>query len=68
MIEGLQQEGLDLNTTGNVQTTFEEVQQHLDSLGQPEIASSLRQRIEFGKHLKLVNFITIHSYNEEENL
>ena len=68
MIESLQQEGLDLNPTGNVQMTIEEVQEQLDSLGQSEIASSLRQRIEFGKHLELVNFITIHSYNEEQNL
>ena len=68
VIESLQQEGVDLNATGNVQTTIEEVQQRLDSLGQSKIASSLRQRIEFGKHLELVNFITIHSYNEGENL
>ena len=68
MIEILQQEGFDLNKTGNVQTTIEEVQQRLDSLGQSEIASSLRQHLDIGKHLKLVNFITIQPYNEEENL
>ena len=62
VIESLQQEGLDPNTTGYVQTTIEEVQRRLDSLGQSEIASGLRQRLDFGKHLKLVNFITIHMY------
>ena len=64
VIESLQQEGLGLNTIGNVQTTIEEVQRLLDSLGQSEIASSLRQRLNFGEHLKLVNFITVHMYNE----
>ena len=64
VIESLQQEGLDLNTIGNVQTTIEEVQQLLDSVGQSEIASSLRQHLDFGKHLKLVNFMTILMYNE----
>ena len=64
VIESLQQKGLDLNTTGYVQTTIEEVQRRLDSLGQSESASSLRQRLDFGKHLKLVNFITICMYNE----
>ena len=52
MIESLQQEGLDLNTIGNVQTTIEEVQQQLELLGQSEIASSLRQHLDIGKHLK----------------
>ena len=60
VIESLQQEGLDLSTIENVQTTIEEVQRQLDSLGQSEIASSLRQRLDFGKHLKLVNFVTVH--------
>ena len=71
MIESLQQEGLDLKTIGNVQTTIEEVQRLLGSLGQSEIASSLRQHLDIGKHLinlKLVNFITIQPYIEEENL
>ena len=69
MIESLQQEGLDLNTIGFVQTTIEEdVQRRLDSLGQSELASSLRQHLDFGKHLKLVNFITSHMYNEQEKL
>ena len=67
VIESLQQEGLDLNTIGNVQTTIEEVQRRLDSLGQSEIASNLQQRLDIGKHLKLVNF-TIHTYNDRENL
>ena len=68
VIESLQQEGLDLNTIAIVQITIEEVQRRLDSLGQSELASSLRQRLDFGKHLKLVNFITSHTYNEEEKL
>ena len=68
VIESLQQEGLDLNTIGFVQTTIEDVQRRLDSLGQSELASSLRQRLDFGKHLKLVNFITSHIYNEQEKL
>jgi len=53
VIESLQQEGLD------PQTTIEEVQRRLDSLGQSEIASSLRQHLDLGNHLKLVNFITV---------
>ena len=68
VIESLQKEGLDLNTIAFVQTTIEEVQRQLDSLGQSELASSLRQRLDFGKHLNLVNFITSHTYNEEEKL
>ena len=64
VVESLQQEGLDLNTIGNVQTTIEEVQRLLDSLGQSEIASNLRQHLNFGEHLKLVNFMTVHLYNE----
>ena len=51
VIESLQQEGLDLQTIAIVQTTIEEVQRRLDSLGQSKIASSLRQRLDFGKHL-----------------
>ena len=68
VIESLQQEGLDLNTIGIVQTTIEEVQRRLNSLGQSEIASSLRQHLDFGMYLKLVNFSTSHTYNGEENL
>ena len=69
VIESLQQEGLDLNTIGFVRTTIEEdVQRRLDSLGQSELASGLRQHLDFGKHLKLVNFITSHMYNEQEKL
>ena len=49
VIESLQQEGLDLNTTAYVQTTIEEMQRRLDSLGQSEIASSLKKRLDFGK-------------------
>ena len=61
VIESMQQEGLDLNPTGNVQMTIEEVQLWLDSLGQSELASSLRQHLDFGKHLKLVNFICMYA-------
>ena len=68
VIESLQQQGLDLNTIGFVQPTIEDVQRRLDSLGQSELASGLRQRLDFGKHLKLVNFITSHIYNEQEKL
>ena len=59
VIESLQQEGLDLQTIAIVQTTIEEVQRRLDSLGQSEIASNLRQHLDLGNHLKLVNFITV---------
>lgn len=68
MIKSLQQKGLDLNKIGIVRISIEELQRELDSLGQSEIASSLRQRLDFGKHLKLMNFITIYMYNEEVNL
>ena len=55
MIKSLQQKGLDLNKIGIVRISIEELQQELDSLGQSEIASSLRQRLDFGKYLKLAN-------------
>ena len=62
VIESLQQKGLDLSTIAIVQTTIEEVQRQLELLGQSEIASSLRQNLDIGKHLKLVNFTIIHTY------
>ena len=68
MIKSLQQKGLDLNKIGIVRISIEELQRELDSLEQSEIASSLRQRLDFGKYLKLMNFITIYMYNEEVNL
>ena len=41
MIDSLQQIGLDLKTTGDAQTTIEEVQSLLHSLEQHETASKL---------------------------
>ena len=52
IIDSLQQSGLGL---GNAQTTLEEVQRLLHSLGQHEVASNLRQHLDLGKHLKLAN-------------
>ena len=52
-MDNLQQIGLDLNTIGDSQITIEELQRALYSLDQHEVASSLRQHLEFGKHLKL---------------
>lgn len=46
--DSLQQSGLDFE---NAQTTLEEVQRWLHTLGQHEIASNLRQRLDLGKHL-----------------
>ena len=53
VIDSLQQIGLDLKTVGDSMTTIEEVQRALYSLGQHEVASSLRQQLDLGKHLKL---------------
>ena len=50
--DSLQQSGLDFE---NAQTTLEEVQRWLHTLGQHEIASNLRQRLDLGKHLRLVD-------------
>ena len=50
-IEGLQQSGLDLKTSGNVQTAHEEVQRLLHSLEQDETVSSLRELLDLGKLL-----------------
>ena len=49
MIDGLQQIGLDLKTTGDAQTTIEEVQIQLHLLEQHETASNLRQLLNLGK-------------------
>ena len=49
VIDGLQQIGLDLKTTGVAQTTLEEVQSLLHSLEQHETASNLRQLLDLGK-------------------
>ena len=49
VVGSLQNIGLDLKTIGDTQTTIEEVQRLLYSLGQHEIASSLRQRLDLGK-------------------
>lgn len=48
VIDCLKQKGLDLTIIGNVQTTLEEVQRVLHSLGQHEIASSLQQHLHSG--------------------
>ena len=53
MIDSLKKIGLDIKSIGDTQTTIEEVQSLLHSLEQHEVASSLRQRLDFGKHLKL---------------
>ena len=53
MIDSLQQIGFDLNAIGDSQITIEELQRALHSLDQHEVASSLRQHLDFGKHLKL---------------
>ena len=50
VIDSLQQIGLDLNTIGDSQITIEELQRALYSLDQHEVASSLRQHLDFGKH------------------
>ena len=47
--DSLKQIGLDF---GNAQTTLEEVQRLLHTLGHHEVASNLRQHLDFGKHLK----------------
>ena len=46
--EALQQSGLDLKTSGNVQTTLEKVQRLLQLLEQGETVSSLRQLLDLG--------------------
>ena len=53
VIDSLQKIGLDLNTIGDAHTTIEEVQSLLHSLEQHEVASSLRQLLDSGKHLTL---------------
>ena len=49
VIDGLQQIGLDLKTTGDAHTTIEEVQSLLHLLEQHETASNLRQLLNLGK-------------------
>ena len=53
VIDSLKKIGLDLKAIGSTQTTIEEVQSLLHSIEQHEVASSLRQHLDFGKHLKL---------------
>ena len=53
VVDSLQMIGLDLKTIGDAQTTIEEVQGMLHSLDQHEVASSLRQLLDSGKHLTL---------------
>ena len=52
-VDSLQKVGLDLKTIGDAHTTIEEVQGMLHSLDQHEVASSLRQLLDSGKHLTL---------------
>ena len=54
-MDELQQKGLDLTTSGDSQTTIEEVQRLLRSIGKNETASNLKNLIDFGKHLTLEN-------------
>lgn len=68
MIDSLQHKGLDLNAIENVQITLEEVQQLLYSLEQHEIATTLRQLIDFCKLMdfccnKLLNVYTCRITN-----
>ena len=53
MIDSLKKIGLDLKVIGDAQTTIEEVQSLLHSLEQHEVASSLRQRLDLGKQIRL---------------
>ena len=53
VIDSLKKIGLDLKAIGGTQTTIEEVQTLLHSIEQHEVASSLRQRLNSGKHLML---------------
>ena len=53
MIDSLKKIGLDLKATGDTHATIEEVQSLLHSLEQHEVASSLRQRLDLGKQIKL---------------
>ena len=52
-VDSLQKVGLDLKTIEDAHTTIEEVQGMLHSLDQHEVASSLRQLLDSGKHLTL---------------
>ena len=51
VIDSLKQIGLDIKSIGGAPTTIEKLQSLLHSLEQHEVASSLRQRLDFGKHL-----------------
>ena len=53
VVDSLKKIGLDLKAIGGTQTTIEEVQSLLHSIEQHEVASSLRQRLDSGKHLRL---------------
>ena len=52
IIDSLKKIGLNLNAIGDTQTTIEEVQSLLHSLGEHEVASSLRKLLDLGKHIK----------------
>ena len=59
MIDSLKMIGLDLKAIGDTQATIEEVQSLLHSLEQHEVASSLRQRLDLGKQIRLHGYMFI---------
>ena len=61
MIDSLKKIGLDLKAIGDAQTTIEEVQSLIHSLEQHEVAFSLRQRLDLGKHLRLHGYLFINN-------
>ena len=69
-MDKLKQKGLDLRTSGDSQTTIEEVQRLLRSIGENETASNLKNLLDYGKHLTLGNVTcTIkEKCNKGENL
>ena len=59
MVGSLQNAGFSFKAIGDAQTTTEEVQRLLHSLGQHEIASSLRQRLELGKAYHTIEILQL---------
>ena len=60
-MDKLKCEGLDLTTNENPQTTIEEVQDLLCSIGENETASNLKNLIDFGKQF---NVRECHMYSK----
>ena len=60
--DSLKKTRLDLKAIGDAQTTIGEVQSPLQSLEQHEVASSLRQRLDLGKHLRLHGYMFIKAF------